>query len=517
MLTDTFPSLVIAGTALLGANCAKIAIPPVAVRLSDKRAARALLVLWLIPMAACCAASAWFARSFAAVDGVNVALSEGGERWGQHAALDIAAGSWLSLPVAVAVVAELLSAASLLLMRAASSSPAPEEPRSAPSPSPQPYAAGFAAAVSIARPPAPAPVLLAAPPSTPVVRASATPSDQARKLERALADHGVRGRVTGVTGDGPVVIRYAFRPAPGVKLGKIEKLAGELAMELNVTAVSVTPAPEDGVICFDLPKAKRRTVELEEVYASAEYQDRSVALPLALGVDIAGRPVVADLADMPHLLIAGATGSGKSVGLNAMVLGLLNRLTPAECRFIMIDPKMLELSVYDGVPHLLTPVVVDPGEAVNALNWAAQEMAARYERMSGVARGLAEYNAKMLEPDRLPRIVIVIDEFADLMLSAGKGLPNAVQRLGQKARAAGIHLIMATQRPDAKTVTGVIKANFPGRLSYAVASRIDAVVIGLPGAENLLGRGDLLFRVGGGPVTRVHGPFVSSAYVEAMK
>jgi S-DNA-T family DNA segregation ATPase FtsK/SpoIIIE len=270
------------------------------------------------------------------------------------------------------------------------------------------------------------------------------------------------------------------------------------------------------VICFDLPKPKRQTVEIEAIYASAKYQDQSVVLPLALGVDIAGRPVVADLADMPHLLIAGTTGSGKSVGLNAMVMSLLNRLTPAECRFIMIDPKMLELSVYDGVPHLLTPVVTDPADAIAALNWAVREMDGRYVMMTGVARGLTEYNAKMLEPDRLPRIVILIDEFADLMLTTGKTVETAVQRLAQKARAAGIHLIMATQRPDAKVITGIIKANFPSRLSYNVASRIDAGVIGLPGAENLLGRGDLLCQIGGGRITRAHGPFVSSAYVSGV-
>jgi S-DNA-T family DNA segregation ATPase FtsK/SpoIIIE len=353
--------------------------------------------------------------------------------------------------------------------------------------------------------------------SEPQPKPQATPDQQARKLERALANHGIRGRITGITGDGPVVTRYAFRAAQGTKVAKVVGLSDELALELEIAAISITPTPEDGVICFELPKPRRRTVEIETIYASAKYQDPSVALPLAIGVDVSGRPIVADLADMPHLLIAGTTGSGKSVGINAMIMSLLNRLTPDQCRFIMIDPKMLELSIYEGIPHLLAPVVTDMSKAILALNWIVREMDQRYAAMTRErVRGLKEYNARMLEPDQLPFIVVVIDEFADLMLTTGKDVERAVQRIAQKARAAGIHLIMATQRPSTDVITGIIKANFPSRLSYNVANRHDADVIGLPGAQNLLGRGDLLFQLGGGRVIRAHGPYVSSSYVNGV-
>jgi|WetSurMetagenome_2_1015567.scaffolds.fasta_scaffold03789_17 DNA segregation ATPase FtsK/SpoIIIE, S-DNA-T family len=393
-------------------------------------------------------------------------------------------------------------------------------------PAMEPMARLMGAGRTLPLPPEPQSVLYLASPvagdAPPQPKDEVPHSEQARKLERALAQHRINGRVTSITGDGPVVTRYAFKMAPGTKISKVQGLSDELAMELNVAAVSVTPTPEDGVICFELPKPRRQTVEIETIYASAKYQDPDVALPLALGVDIAGRPIVADLADMPHLLIAGTTGSGKSVGLNAMILSLLSRMTPDQCRFIMIDPKMLELTPYNGIPHLLSPVVTDMSKALGVLSWVVNEAERRYAvMMAERVRGLAEYNSKMLSPDRLYRIVVVIDEFADLMLVAADGVDRAVQRIAQKARAAGIHLILATQRPSVDVITGTIKANFPTRLSYKVASQIDARVIGIPGAEKLFGKGDLLFQPGGDKVTRGCGPYVSSAYVcgvvEALK
>jgi DNA segregation ATPase FtsK/SpoIIIE-like protein len=337
--------------------------------------------------------------------------------------------------------------------------------------------------------------------------------DRGRQLLAVLAEYGVRGSIIGVE-TGHVVTSYLFAPARGVKEAEVTKLAPDIARGMKAKTVRVSGASERGAIAIEVPNAKRQIVELGDVLAHPECNLSRYSLPLVIGVDAFGAPAVHDLQKMPHLLIAGTTGSGKSMGINAMIMSLLNRLTPAQCRFIMIDPKMLELTPYDGIPHLLVPVVTDMSKAIVALNWAVREMDQRFAAMTSQrVRGLTEYNARMLEPDRLPRIVVIIDEFADMMLTTGKDVEIAVQRLAQKARAAGIHLIMATQRPDANVVTPVIRANFPTRLSYNVANRHDAGVINLPGAENLLGRGDLLFQLGGGRIIRAHGPYVSSSYV----
>jgi S-DNA-T family DNA segregation ATPase FtsK/SpoIIIE len=306
--------------------------------------------------------------------------------------------------------------------------------------------------------------------------------------------------------------------------------------------------PGRNAIGIELPNARRETVYLRDLLASSEYDKKSQVLPLALGETIGGEPYIADLAKMPHLLIAGTTGSGKSVGVNAMILSILYRLPPEECRFIMIDPKMLELSVYDGIPHLLAPVVTDPKKAVVALKWTVKEMEDRYRRMSKIGvRNVAGYNERArealakgehfvrtvqtgfdeqnrpvyeeekLRPEPMPYLVVVIDEVADLMLVAGKDIEGAVQRLAQMARAAGIHLIMATQRPSVDVITGTIKANFPTRISFQVTSKIDSrTIMGEQGAEQLLGQGDMLYMAGGGRVTRLHGPFVSDGEVEAV-
>ena len=388
---------------------------------------------------------------------------------------------------------------------------------------------------------------LLAPPSKALSGPAADVLDaNSRMLEGVLGEFGVRGEIE-TARFGPVVTRYELSPAPGTKTQRVIGLADDIARSMSALSVRVAVVPGQNVIGIELPNTDRQTVLLRDVFDHDNWQDRSAALPMALGMDIAGHPVVADLARMPHLLVAGTTGSGKSVGINGMILSLLYTHTPETCRLIMIDPKMLELSVYDGIPHLLTPVVTDPGKAVTALKWTVREMENRYRNMSKLGvRNIDGYNQRLSEARRkgetlsrrvqtgfdaetgkpiyeeealdlspLPFIVVVIDEVADLMLVAGKDIEAAVQRLAQMARAAGIHVVMATQRPSVDVITGTIKANFPTRISFQVTSKIDSrTILGEQGAEQLLGRGDMLYMEGGGRIVRVHGPFVSDAEVE---
>jgi len=370
----------------------------------------------------------------------------------------------------------------------------------------------------------------------------------ARLLESVLEDYGVKGQIIQVR-PGPVVTMYELEPAPGIKSSRVIGLADDIARSMSAISARVAVVPGRNVIGIELPNAKRDTVYLKELLLSDAFTTDKKTLPMVLGKDIAGDAVVADLAPMPHLLIAGTTGSGKSVGLNAMIVSLLYRMGPDRLRFIMIDPKMLELSVYDGIPHLLAPVVTEPKKAIAALKWAVREMDDRYRKMASVnARSLAGFNEKVMESkargqslvrkvhtgydretgqpiyeeqtfdfDPLPLIVVVVDELADLMMVAGKEVEVLIQRLAQKARAAGIHLIMATQRPSVDVITGVIKANLPTRISFAVTSKIDSrTILGEQGAEQLLGKGDMLYMAGGKQITRVHGPFVSEEEVERV-
>jgi S-DNA-T family DNA segregation ATPase FtsK/SpoIIIE len=391
--------------------------------------------------------------------------------------------------------------------------------------------------------------LLKAPPSGPARRIDAAALEQnARLLEGVLEDFGVRGRI-GEVRPGPVVTMYELEPAPGIKASRVIGLADDIARNMSALSARVAVVPGRNVIGIELPNASREMVSLSELLASPAFESRSTTLPVVLGKDIAGDPVIADLAPMPHLLIAGTTGSGKSVGLNAMIVSLLYRLTPLECRMIMIDPKMLELKTYDGIPHLLAPVVTEPAKAIRALKWAVEQMEDRYRKMSEInARNLASFNSRvreakasgrpfirrvqtgwdpeteapiieeeLLDFEPLPLVVVVVDELADLMMTAGKEVEFLIQRLAQKARAAGIHLIMATQRPSVDVITGVIKANLPTRISFQVTSKIDSrTILGEQGAEQLLGKGDMLFMPGGKSPVRVHGPFVSDEEVEAV-
>ncbi|WP_043338237.1 FtsK/SpoIIIE family DNA translocase [Belnapia moabensis] len=387
----------------------------------------------------------------------------------------------------------------------------------------------------------------------PPAKRTGRPSEEAlqanaRQLEQVLEDYGVRGRIAAIN-PGPVVTLYELEPAPGTKSARVIGLADDIARNMHVTAVRIATVPGRNVIGIELPNAKRETVYFSESMAAEEWVRHPGRLPLALGKDIGGNPVIADLARMPHLLIAGTTGSGKSVAINTMILSLLWRFSPEECRFIMIDPKMLELSVYDRIPHLLAPVVTEPPKAIGALKWTVREMEKRYRAMSQLSvRNIGGYNEKVVEARRrgevltrkvqtgfdpetgkpvfeeqplalspLPMIVVVIDEMADLMIVAGKEIEAAVQRLAQMARAAGIHVIMATQRPSVDVITGTIKANFPTRISFQVTSKIDSrTILGEQGAEQLLGQGDMLHMAGGGRVARVHGPFVSDTEVERV-
>jgi len=370
----------------------------------------------------------------------------------------------------------------------------------------------------------------------------------ARMLESVLDDFGVKGEITKVR-PGPVVTLYELEPAPGTKTSRVINLADDIARSMSAISARVAVVPAKNAIGIELPNSKREIVALREMLSSQAYEDSKMKLPMSLGKDIGGAPVFADIATMPHLLVAGTTGSGKSVAVNVMILSLLYKMTPAECRFIMVDPKMLELSVYDDIPHLLTPVVTDPQKAVVALRWAVREMEQRYQNMAKLqVRNIGAYN-KRLEQARssgediihkvqtgfdhetgepvyeeevmdltpLPMIVVIVDEMADLMLVAGKDIEALIQRLAQMARAAGIHLIMATQRPSVDVITGTIKANFPTRISFQVTSKIDSrTILGEQGAEQLLGMGDMLYMAGGGRITRVHGPFVSDSEVERV-
>ncbi len=355
--------------------------------------------------------------------------------------------------------------------------------------------------------------------------------NQAKLLAAVLDDFGIKGEIKAVH-PGPVITLFELEPARGVKSARVISLADDIARSMGAVCARVAVVPGRNAIGIELPTPRRETVALRELFESAAFRDTDASLPLALGKDITGAPVLADLARMPHLLLAGTTGAGKSVGVNAMILSLLYRLSPDQCRFLMIDPKMLELSVYNGIPHLLCPVVTEPEKAVAALNWVVREMEERYRRMALLAvRNIDVFNnrvrhaQKRTEPSPragqeadlapMPYIVVVVDEFADLMLVAGKEIESAVQRLAQMARAAGIHLIMATQRPSVDVITGTIKANFPTRISYKVASKFDSrTILNEQGAEQLLGQGDMLFSSGIGRPLRVHGPFVSDQEVE---
>jgi len=372
-----------------------------------------------------------------------------------------------------------------------------------------------------------------------------TLTQNAHRLEEAFREYGVDGEVVNIL-PGPVVTLYEFNPAFGVRSTRVISLADEIARSMCAKSVRIAVVPGRSVLGIELPNEKRETVFLRELLEDDKFQNSELTLPLALGKNIGGKAVFADLVKMPHLLVAGTTGSGKSVAVNTMILSLLYRFTPAECRMIMVDPKMLELSVYNDIPHLLTPVVTEPKKAVVALKWAVKEMEDRYRAMSLVAvRNIAKYNEKLAEiaasgktPSRtvqvgfdengqplmqeqpldlkpFSHIVVIVDEMADLMLVAGKEVEAAIQRLAQMARAAGIHLIMATQRPSVDVITGTIKANFPTRISFQVTSKIDSrTILNEQGAETLLGRGDMLYMEAGQKPVRVHGPFVSDAEVE---
>ncbi len=367
-------------------------------------------------------------------------------------------------------------------------------------------------------------------------------------LESVLADFGVYGKITKVS-PGPVVTLYELEPSPGTRSSRVISLADDIARNMSAVSVRVAVVQGRNVIGIELPNKKREMVFLRDLLSSEAYTDHKGAIPLVLGKDIAGMPIITDMIRMPHLLIAGTTGAGKSVAINTMILSLLYRLPPEKCRFIMIDPKMLELSIYEGIPHLLAPVVTEPKKAIMALKWTVREMEERYRAMSKLGvRSIDGYNIRLREAaknkesltrtvqtgfDRetgkpiyeeqpldltpLPFIVVIVDEMADLMLVAGKEIEAAVQRLAQMARAAGIHIMMATQRPSVDVITGTIKANFPTRISFQVTSKIDSrTILGEQGAEQLLGQGDMLYRADGGRITRVHGPFVSDKEVEEV-
>ena len=368
------------------------------------------------------------------------------------------------------------------------------------------------------------------------------------RLQEILADFKIEGKIINVS-PGPVVTMYELQPAPGTKASKIIGLSDDIARNMSAVSARVAVIPGKNVIGIEMPNKTQEAVFLSELFKKEKFISSQANLLLALGKDIAGNAYFADLATMPHLLIAGTTGSGKSVGINVMILSILFRLSPEECKFILIDPKMLELSVYEGVPHLITPVVTNPKKAITALKWVVKEMEGRYQKMSllGV-RNIESYNQRIkeaiknnetisrkipagLNPDtgqpkyeninidlhKMPFIVVVVDEMADLMMVAGKEIEHTIQRLSQMARAAGIHLIMATQRPSVDVITGTIKANFPTRISFQVSSKFDSrTILGAEGSERLLGKGDMLLMMGGGRTTRIHGPFVSDKEVEEI-
>jgi S-DNA-T family DNA segregation ATPase FtsK/SpoIIIE len=385
-------------------------------------------------------------------------------------------------------------------------------------------------------------------PSTAPKLDKAALEQNARFLESVLDDFSVKGEVTAVR-PGPVVTMYELEPAPGVKASRVIQLAEDIARNMSALSARVSTIPGRTVMGIELPNHNREAVVFHEMIGSTAFADQKGQLPIILGKNISGDPVIADLQPMPHLLVAGTTGSGKSVGLNCMILSLLYRLTPDQCRMIMIDPKMLELSIYDDIPHLLSPVVTEPAKAIRALKWAVEQMEDRYRMMSSIGvrnlggfnekvqaakakgaplghrvqvgydpmTGLPQYEEEQLDYQPLPQIVIIVDELADLMMTAGKEVEFLIQRLAQKARAAGIHLIMATQRPSVDVITGVIKANLPTRISFHVTSKIDSrTILGEQGAEQLLGKGDMLYMAGGKGLTRIHGPFVSDDEVRRV-
>jgi S-DNA-T family DNA segregation ATPase FtsK/SpoIIIE len=405
--------------------------------------------------------------------------------------------------------------------------PASPEPESPPAPAAKPRRASAAGKFTL-----PALDLLDAPKSGDYQVQEGQMLAQAEKLEATLRHFGVEGKVTAII-PGPVVSRFELEPAPGVKISKVTNLSDDLALALKALSIRiVAPVPGKAVIGIEIPNPKRQVVALQEILADSAYKKSSSPLTMALGKDIMGTPMVTDLARMPHLLIAGATGSGKSVGLNAMILSILYKATPEQVRFLLIDPKRIELSMYQGIPHLLHPVVVNPKEATIALHWTVAEMEKRYALLSDLGvRNLEGYNQKAktmkfepqedgeLPPPRsLPYIVVVIDELADLMLVSSRDTEEYLIRLAQKARASGIHLLVATQRPSVDVITGLIKANFPTRVSYQVSSKADSrVVLDSMGAERLLGKGDLLFiPPGTSRLTRIHGPYVSDDEVERV-
>jgi len=375
-----------------------------------------------------------------------------------------------------------------------------------------------------------------------------TIKENAAALENVLGDFGVRGEIANAR-PGPVVTLYELEPAPGIKSSRVIGLSDDIARSMSALSARVAVVPGRNAIGIELPNPRREKVYLRELLGSSDYTGTAAKLPLCLGKTIGGETVIVDLSSMPHLLIAGTTGSGKSVAINTMILSLVYRLQPEECRLIMVDPKMLELSVYDGIPHLLAPVVTDPKKAVVALKWAVREMEDRYKKMSKLGvRNVDGFNARLAEAktrgetlsrtvhtgydretgeaiyekedldlERLPYVVVIVDEMADLMMVAGKDIEGAIQRLAQMARAAGIHVILATQRPSVDVITGTIKANFPTRISFQVTSKIDSrTILGEQGAEQLLGQGDMLYMAGGGRISRVHGPFVSDDEVEKV-
>ncbi|MDA8618252.1 DNA translocase FtsK 4TM domain-containing protein [Candidatus Pelagibacter bacterium] len=334
-------------------------------------------------------------------------------------------------------------------------------------------------------------------------------------MEKILLDFGIDGKIKAIN-NGPVVSLYEFEPAPGVKVSKIINLSEDLARNTSSTSARVSVIPGKNTVGIEIPNDTRESVSLREIISYEKFQKKDVKLPIALGKSISGMPIVGDLTSMPHLLIAGTTGSGKSVCINTIIVSLLYKLNPDLCKFILIDPKMLELSTYEGIPHLLTPVITDAKKATSALAWTVKEMNSRYKLMSKVGvRNIDGYNAK--HKLKMPYIVVVVDEMSDLMLVAGKEIENYIQKLSQMARAAGIHIIMATQRPSVDVITGTIKANFPTRVSFQVSSKIDSrTILGEQGAEQLLGKGDMLFMSSANRIVRIHGPFVSEDEIEKI-
>ena len=334
-------------------------------------------------------------------------------------------------------------------------------------------------------------------------------------MEKVLLDFGIDGKIKNIN-NGPVVSLYEFEPAPGVKVSKIINLSEDLARNTSSTSTRVSVIPGKNTVGIEIPNEVRNSVSLREIISNERFQKKEIRLPIALGKSISGTPIVGDLTSMPHLLIAGTTGSGKSVCINTIIVSLLYKLNPDLCKFILIDPKMLELSTYEGIPHLLTPVITDAKKATSALAWTVKEMNSRYKLMSKVGvRNIDGYNSK--HKLKMPYIVVVVDEMSDLMLVSGKEIENYIQKLSQMARAAGIHIIMATQRPSVDVITGTIKANFPTRISFQVSSKIDSrTILGEQGAEQLLGKGDMLFMSSANRIIRIHGPYVSEQEIEKI-